>query len=309
MTALARIAPVAATVTLLVVLVAACAGGGSSDGVVADGADVVAARVDGREIRQDDVDQVLAEQRLTGDAGDSEAALESAIDRELVRAEAERLGLAAAEAEVESRLAAVSEQFGGDEALAAALRQAAMSEEQLRESLTIGVLREAVQDARFPGVSAGREAARDFYERRRADLFTRAGAVKLGAIVVRNDGIAGNAIRRLRRGRPFREVARQFSIDPEIKAAQGMLGWTDPRSLPGPLGAAVTRLPVGRLSAPVAGPGGTWVFKVFARRPEEVTPFARVRKDIESALTARRRSAALDEWLAAARKDARIERL
>src|SRR5665647_1816779 len=186
---------------------------------------------------------------------------------------------------------------------------AAMSAAQFRESLRAGVLREAVQDARFPHVKAGPGAARRFYERRRADLFTEPAAVKLGAIVVRNDGIAGNAIKRLRQGRPFEEVSRQFSIDPEIKDAGGMLGWIDPRSLPEPLGKAVGRLRVGRISAPVAGPGGTWVFKVLARRPQRVAPFAQVRAQIEHGLTGRRRSAALDKWLATARKDALIERL
>ena len=287
---------------------AACGNGGGRDGASCS-PDAVVARVDGRAVHQSAVDLARAEARFVGVVDDAGKALDAAIDRELVRAEAERLGLAADEAEVESRVAAVSAQLGGDAALKSALQKAAMSAAQFRESLRAGVLREAVQDARFPHVKAGPGAARRFYERRRADLFTEPAAVKLGAIVVRNDGIAGNAIKRLRQGRPFEEVSRQFSIDPEIKDAGGMLGWLDPRSLPGPLGKAVGRLRVGQISAPVAGPGGTWVFKVFARRSQRVAPFASVRAQIEHGLTGRRRSAALDKWLATARKDALIERL
>lgn len=296
----------AAVAVFAAVALGACGGG---DGSASASPDAVVARIDGREVHQSDVDQVLAEARLTGDDGDDGAALDDAIDRELVRAEAERLGLTADGAEVESRLAAVGERLGGDAALQAGLEQAAMSEAQLRESLRIGVLREAVQDARFPDVKAEPRTVRRFYERQRADLFTTAAAVRLGAIVVRNEGIAGNAIKRLRLGRPFREVARQFTIDPEIKAAEGMMGWIDPASLPGALGTTVERLRTGQISAPVAGPGGTWVVKVFSRRPEQVIPFARVRTDIEEGLTGRRRSAALDKWLVEARKDATIERL
>jgi len=298
-------------VALVAVLAAAglaACGGGGRDGA-SGSPDAVVARVDGRAVHQSAVDQARAEARFAGVAADAGKALDAAIDRELVRAEAQRLGLAADEAEVESRVAAVSARLGGDAALKSALEKAAMSAAQFRESLRAGVLREAVQDARFPHVKAGPGAARRFYERRRADLFTEPAAVKLGAIVVRNDGIAGNAIKRLRQGRPFEEVSRQFSIDPEIKDAGGMLGWLDPRSLPGPLGKAVGRLRVGRISAPVAGPGGTWVFKVFARRSQRVAPFASVRAQIEHGLTGRRRSAALDKWLATARKDALIERL
>jgi parvulin-like peptidyl-prolyl isomerase len=287
---------------------AACGNGAVHDGV-SGSPDAVVARVDGRVVHQSDVDQARAEAHFSGVADDAGKALDAAIDRELVRAEAERLGLAADEAEVASRVAAVGAQLGGDAALKSALQKAAMSESQFRESLRAGVLREAVQDARFPHVKAAPGAARRFYGRRRADLFTESAAVRLGAIVVRNEGIAGSAIKRLRQGRPFEEVSRQFSIDPEIKDAGGMLGWVDPRSLPGPLGIAVGRLSVGQISAPVAGPGGTWIFRVLARRPERVAPFASVRAQIEDGLNGRRRSAALDTWLATARKDALIERL
>jgi parvulin-like peptidyl-prolyl isomerase len=295
-------------VALLALLVgaglAACGGDGASASL-----DAVVARVDGRAVHQSDVDQARAEARFAGATDDSGKALDAAIDRELVRAEAQRLGLVADEAEVTSRVAAVGAQVGDEAALQAALQKADMSAAQFRENLRAGVLREAVQDARFPQVKAGPGAARLFYERRLADLFTEPAAVNLGAIVVRNEGIAGNAVKRLRQGRPFDEVSRQFSIDPQIKDAGGLLGWLDPRSLPGPLGKAVARLRVGRISAPVTGPGGTWVFEVLARRPQRVTPFAAVRSEIEDGLTGRRRSAALDAWLAAAREQALIERL
>jgi len=301
------VAFVACLVVLGAAALAAC-GGDGRDGASAS-PDAVVARVDGRDVNQSAVDQARAEARFAGGADDAGKALDAAIDRELVRAEAQRLGLTADEAEVESRVAAVGGQLGGDAALKAALEQAALSEAQLRESLRAGVLREAVQDARFPHVKAGPAVARRFYERRRADLFTTAAAVKLGAIVVRNEGIAGNAIKRLRAGRPFEEVARQFSTDPELKSAGGAMGWIDPRSMPEPLSKAVARLRVGETSLPVAGPGGAWIFQVLARRPQRVVPFASARAQIQDALTGRRRAAALDQWLATARKDALIERL
>ncbi len=259
----------AAFVACLAVLtaagLAACGSGGP--GGASASPDAVVARVDGRAVHQSAVDQARAEARFAGADDDAGAALEAAIDRELVRAEAQRLGLAADAAEVERRLAAVGAQLGGDAALKAARELAAMSEDQLRESLRAGVLRKAVQDARFPQVKAGPAAARRFYERRRAELFTVPAAVKLGAIVARNEGIAGNAVKRLRAGRPFDEVARQFSVDPELKSAGGAMGWIDPRSMPEPLSRAVARLRVGATSRPVAGPGGAWIFRVLARRP------------------------------------------
>jgi parvulin-like peptidyl-prolyl isomerase len=297
-----------ALAALVVAVGLAACGGGRGSREASSSPDAIVARVDGRAVHQSAVDLARAEARFAGAAGDAGKALEVAIDRELVRAEAARLGLSADEAEVEARVAAVAAQLGGAVALQAALDKAALNADQLRANLRAGVLREAVQDTRYPQLKAGPGAARRFYERRRSDLFTEPAAVKLGAIVVRNAGIAGNALKRLHQGRPFEEVSRQFSIDPQIKDAGGMLGWLDPRSLPGSLGKAVGRLRVGHVSAPVAGPGGTWVFEVLARRPRRVATFAQVRAQIQEGLTGLRRSAALDKWLATVRKDALIER-
>ena len=298
---------VAAVTVVVAAGLVAC--GGSAGGGASPTADAVVARVGGREVLQSAVDLAIAEARLAGGSVAGAQALDAAIDRELVRAEAERLGLSADTAEIDRRVAAVRQQAGGEEALRAALDKIGMSDAQLRESLRAGVLREAVQDARFPGVKAGVDAVRRFYERKRDELFTESAAVKLAALVVRNEGIAGNAIKRLRQGRPFSEVSRQFSIDPQIKDAGGMLGWLDPASLPAPLRKVAERLSVGEASAPVAAPGGVWVLEVVGRRPRVVAPFASVRAQIEKGLDGRLRSAALDKWLESARKGAAIERL
>lgn len=293
-----------ATLLLGAVGLAAC-GGGGEDPVW----DRVVATVNGHEIRESAVDGVRAEARLVGDDDDAAAALDQVIDRELLRREAAHLDVTVTAAAVDEREAAVAEQLGGEEALAAALEQAGMTGDQFRRSLEAAELLEAVRDARYPDVVASVADARRYYVRHRADLFTRAAAVDLGAIFVRNAGIAGNALERLRQGRPFEEVSRQFSIDPELKDSGGRLGWIDPRSLPGPLGAAVTKLRRGAVSKPIEGAGGVWVFKVFRRRPEKVTAFAAIRDELVAQLSVRARGRALRDWLERAREAAEITRL
>ena len=267
------------------------------------------ARVNGRDVRQSDVDLARAEARLVGQKDGAEEALQSAIDGALVGAEAERLGLEASAAEVDRRLAAVKEQLGGEAALDTALERTDMTLDQLRTSLAQGILREAVQNARYPDVAADAAAVRAFYRRNRAKLFTSPESVELAALVARNEGIAGNAVKRLKQGRPFAEVARQFSIDPELKASGGAMGWMQTTALPTPLRRAVAALRPGQTAPPTAGPGGVWVMKLIARRPVEVVAFAAVRAQIQKGLDGEKRSAALARWLEQAREDAQIERL
>ncbi len=272
-------------------------------------ADAVVARVNGREVRQSAVAAVRAEARLLGEEDDAAAALEEAIERDLVAAEAERLGVSVPAASLDEREAAVVEEYGGGEALDAALAAADMTAAQFRAGLEASVLVEALGAARYAGLESSAADARRYYESRRDDLFTEPSAVDLGAIFVRNEGIAGNAAERLAAGRPFEEVSRQFSIDPQLKDSAGRLGWVDPRSLPGDLGERVADLRPGQVSEPVAGSGGVWIFKVYDRRPAEVVRFDEVRDDLVRQLTLRKRSRALARWLEEAVERADIERL
>ncbi len=303
--------PVVLAVLTLVAVVAASGLGAACGGErePAAAVDAVVARVNGREVRESAVAAVRAEARLLGEEDDAAAALDEAIERGLVVAEAERLGVSVSVTSLDEREAAVVEDYGGGEALETALAAAEMTGAQFRAGIEASVLVEALGAARYPGLESSPAEARRYYESRRDDLFTEPSAVDLGAIFVRNKGIAGNAVKRLEAGRPFQEVSRQFSIDPQLKDSAGRLGWVDPRSLPGDLSDDVANLRQGQVSEPVAGSGGVWIFKIYDRRPETVVRFEEVRDDLIEQLTSRKRGRALARWLEQAVERAEIERL
>ena len=267
----------------------------------------LAARVDGRDVPVSAVEGVRAESRLLGEDLSEQEAFDQAVERELLRREAERLGVTADKDSVQQRVDAVTTQLGGEAGLEAALKKAGMTRAQLQESLEEAELLAAVAKAKFPELRATAAQARRFYERNR-EGFTTPAAVDLGAIFVRNEGIAGNALSRLEEGRPFEEVSRQFSIDPQLKDNAGHLGWIDPSSLPGKLATVVGTMRKGEVSAPVAAGGGVWILKVFDRRAERTTPFSEVREGIVGQLTRSKQTLALEDWLAKERKSADVTR-
>jgi peptidyl-prolyl cis-trans isomerase C len=306
--------PIALALAALAVLLGAAvlvacgdSGGDAGKKVASPASDPVVLDVDGRSIRQSVVDAVRAEFRLGGTSDTEARAEKEAVRRELVRREAERLGVTADAAEVAARRAAMVDQLGGEEALAAALKAVPMTDEQLRSGLTDGVLREALQNARFEDLTATTAAARDYYDGHRA-TFREPGSVHLWSIQVAAERIAENAIDRLESGRPFAEVARQFSADPESKAAGGDLGTVALASLPEPLREAVEGTPAGEVSEPVEGPGGWYVLKATELRRARTAPFPEVREQILSELTRRKRFVALDAWLDSARQAATVTR-
>jgi parvulin-like peptidyl-prolyl isomerase len=284
-------------------LLAAC--GGAAAPSASPAADRVAGVVNGHDLRASSVGIVLAERRLLGQS--AAGAFKEAVDRELVRQEAVRLGVTADAAAVDKRIADLTTQMGGAAALKKSLVAAKATPAQLRQSITDGVLRQAVQDALFPNMMVGQDAVRAYYLSHVKDLFTRAASVHLGAIPVRAKLIAENALGRIRQGHPFAEVARQFSIDPESGANGGDMGWVSVASLPTPLQKAVASGKVGLLSKPVPAMGGWYVLDVIASQPAQVLSFAKARAGLRAELTRVKRSRALDAWLVAERKRASIQ--
>jgi parvulin-like peptidyl-prolyl isomerase len=281
-------------------------GGGAAAPSASPAADAVVARVDGEQVRRHEVELVRAERRFTGKAGAAGSALDEAVERVLMRREADRLEAVADGSEIERRMAEVETTAGGATALDALLRQAGMSRAQLRQSVADGVLREALRDIKYADRAATPREVRAYYRRTRARVFTQPAQVRLGAIQVRTEMVAANAIARLDEGRPFSEVARQFSMDPETRDNGGELGWVLTSSLPPLLRKAVAGRGAGVVPRPV-GAGNVWyVLNVEAQRAARVIPLEEVRGRVKAELTRVKRSRALERWLDSARERATV---
>ena len=272
----------ALAVLLGAAVLAAC--GGSGDGSTDSGRspspspDPVVLLVDDLPVRQSVIDALRAEFRLGGTSDTEARAEKKPYDGSCLAAQAARLDIEPDASEVDSRRAAMAGQLGGEAALRTALEGVPMSEAQLRRGLEDGILREQVQDARFPDLTATRREAREYYDGHR-EAFRQAAAINLGLIQVAAERIAESALGRLRDGRPFEEVARQFSTDPEAKAQGGDAGWVLPVPSPAPLRKAAAATAVGETAGRIASPGGWFLLKVITRKPETITPFATSRLD------------------------------
>ncbi len=285
---------------------AAGACGAGSPGSAKTPADPIVATVDGRPVRESQVSALLAEARLTNADTTRQQALDGAIDEELLRQEAQRLGVTLPASVVESRVRALERQVGGAAALDEALQGVGLTRPQLSERLGIVALGERVAAARTPNLSVTRREAEAYY-RERLFVFTRPAAVKLGEIKVRTEQMARGAIKSVRDGRSFYETAKTFNRDPELKRVGGQLGWVSADTLPTPIAKAVAKLRPGQVSEPVPSFGGYDVLKLYARRPARTTPFAEVASEVRQAALSQRRAAALRRWLDRARAEADIE--
>jgi parvulin-like peptidyl-prolyl isomerase len=282
-----------------------CGDDSSGASTVSASPDPVVARIDGRPVHRSSVDAVRAEFRLGGGKDTEARAREEAMRRELLRREAERLGVQADPADVQARRADLVTQAGGEDGLKSVLQQVGMTDAQLRRDLEDGVLHQAIQDAKFDSLEATTAEARAYYDEHRAS-FRQAASAHLWSIQVAAERIAESALGRLRSGRSFEEVARQFSTDAEAKAKGGDMGTVTLASLPATLRKAVDKAGEDGLAGPVQGPGGWFVLKATDVQPAGVLAFGEIKDQIVRELSRQNRFKALEEWIDQARDKATV---
>jgi len=307
---LSGVALLACLAAVTIAVVPGCGGtGGASASTAASPSDggTVVARVDGVEVTRVDVDAIVASASLEGRKLGRAQAREQAVRRVLVRRAAARKGVTIDDAAVQAALSALSKRGGGEGALSSALDAAGLSRDQMKAAIAAGLLEGRLADALFPGLRAGDAAARSFYRRNADALFKAAAQVRLAKITVPGEGIADKVAARLAAGASFGATAQRFSMDPETRAEGGLLGWVSVLALPPEVRATLAGLQAGAVTDPVHSFGRWQLFKLYARRPARVTPFAAVAEAIRRELTRRRRAAALDDWLARARERATVE--
>ena len=183
------------------------------------------------------------------------------------------------DAEINEELAALEKQPNAQQAIAAHL----ISEDTLRYDLR-------VQRARFNIATAALSltpAELDAYYQKNAARYGTPERWGLGAIRTVKRVNLLKIEESLRAGKPFNEVAKQFSDDPASKDKGGDLGVinaTDP-GLPAPLRDAVKKLKTGEVSPPVKvtfPQGSVWYFmRLTSREPAVTPPLASIRKAVE----------------------------
>jgi len=96
------------------------------------------------------------------------------------------------------------------------------------------------------------------------------------------------AMAKLAAGEPFADVARSHSRDRTTAPAGGDLGYLTAGQLPAEIEQAVRGLPVGKWTEPVLTPVGYYIIKVEDRRARERDDYQMVRAQIESGLRQRK---------------------
>lgn len=233
--------------------------------------------------------------------------LEALIDRKLILLEAKELGAQVDESRVREAIYNIPElrrTYNGD--LAKFLLAKGLTYRQLYRDieeylLFNGVLREKVT----PKVRVSPAEVEQYYQQH-IEQFTEEAAVHCFAITFmkREDPEqaaavltkAREALRKVREGAFFPDVAREYSEDPVRAEKGGEWGWITPGTLETKASEAAFGLKPGEYSGIVEGDAAYWILWVKDKRERSIISLSAAWREIELAIRAQKRDFEIRRW-------------
>ncbi|MBI2355179.1 MAG: peptidylprolyl isomerase [Deltaproteobacteria bacterium] len=245
-------------------------------------------------------------------------ALSQLVSTELLYQAAQKLAVKDLDKRVDEKLAESKARFGNGEDFAKAIKALDMGESELREYTRRDLLISNFIDQEIVAkIKVGEEDGKKFYDQN-LDKFTRGETVRASHILIGIDPKATaeekkqarEKAEKLRKevagGADFSVLAKGNSSCPSSQQG-GDLGEFGKGQMVPAFEQAAFALKPGEISDVVETQFGYHIIKVSDRKGAETTPFKEVRERIEEYLKGQKVSAAVGDFLAEARKGAKVE--
>jgi peptidyl-prolyl cis-trans isomerase C len=275
------------------------------------------ATVDGARITRADLDQhiewllnqgrvrpeVLADPKRKAEV--ERSALQDLIDRQVIVAEARRLGITVEPGEEDMAFGKAHGAQWGESKLIESAKRTGKDVKRLRQEVRRQLLTTRLAEKVTSDVAVGDDDVEWYYQANQQTFFIPA-AVHLRLLIVDSREEAERLRRQALAGADFPALARAHSTG-GAKERGGDMGWVDPRMLPEALAAAVEAIPRTGITPVVEAGKRYYLVRVEGRRAPRQLALAEVQDQIRQMLTAQRKQARFAEWLQQRRHSARID--
>jgi peptidyl-prolyl cis-trans isomerase C len=231
-----------------------------------------------------------------------EALLDQLIEKRIILHEAPKMGITVSDEELEEVLASIQRGYpeGGFEEVLQDEASRHRWKEQLRQRLLIEKVISRVSQITSP---IDEKTMRQYYEKHQEE-FVVAEQVRVRQIVVKDREDAEGILRKLKRGDPFDELAKRYSLGPEAEEG-GDLGFFGRGGMPEEFD-VVFSLQEGEISDVVQSPYGYHIFQVVTKGGQSALDFAQVKDQIRSMIMREEADKIFQDWLKSIKKQARI---
>jgi peptidyl-prolyl cis-trans isomerase C len=296
----------------------------------AEDPEMVVAKVNGEPIAAGPVFQLahiqkmrfLSEGQQVDEAMDKElvrVALQMVIDNELLAQAAQQSGLSLDPQEIDGEIEAARSQFPSEEEYADYLKNAGLTEQDVRQEAERRVMIRSYVKTLTDGKPVEDAIARKFYQDR-PEMFTEGEQVRAAQILIRSakddaEGLREEARKRIDEaharatgGEDFAELAKEYSQGPTAGKG-GDIGFF-PRGVMVPKFEEVAfSTPIGEISPVFETPYGFHIVKVLEKQEAKVKPYEEVKPWLMVDLARRKEAVALELKIRELRSGAKVDYL
>jgi parvulin-like peptidyl-prolyl isomerase len=244
--------------------------------------------------------------------------LDELITYHMLAQEARERKMGVTEAELDTEMAAIRQNFPTEETFQQALLLQGVTADQLRQVTRLGMHARKVIDAEVTSKVAIEDAAVDAFYNENLDRFKQGDSIRVSHIYIalppnmpetqKNQARAAaqNILSQLRAGADFAQLAREHSDDASA-ANGGELGFFEKGVLPADFDAVAWTLKPGETSDVKELETGLHIIKVHEQRGPRTAPLAEVRENLKQFLLDTERQTMLDEFIGQLKGRTKIE--
>lgn len=292
---------------LVAVLVAAGCGGGGSESVPEGSV----ASVDGVEITEEELDELLERAKVSYEAQQQEFPRVGTAEHQALQAQAasflvqrvqydlkaEELGIEITEKEIDDRVAEVKKEFFGDNVkeFDKQLKEQGYTNESFRSDVEAQLLTDKLFEEVTKDVEVTDAEVKSYYNENKAQ-FDVPESRDVRHILVRTKKLANNLYGQLKGGASFAVLAKKHSLDPGSKEQGGRLTVTRGQTVK-PFDTTAFLLPKSALSRPVKTEFGYHLIQPLSEvKPARTTPFKEVKSQIKQQLRDQKTNESVTAW-------------
>ena len=239
--------------------------------------------------------------------------VEGMIAEKIVNHKAEELKLVPSEAKlneaINKQLATIKKSLGTDEKYKAALKQANITEETLKERIKPSIIQDALSAEVTKNVKTDEAKEKAYYNSNLTQFTTKPNRIHAAHILVATEPEAIAIKKRLDAGEAFATLAKEKGTD-GTKDNGGDLGFVEynDAQMDKTFMAAAIKVPVGGISAPVKTKYGYHIIKAIAKEEFPVKKFEAVKADVEKILITKGKESAWTEAMKKWQAEANIKK-
>ncbi len=239
--------------------------------------------------------------------------LDKIIEEKLILSEAKRKLVIVKDEEVDAIMSDVRNKFPSREIFLQSLEEQGMTEKKLWNRFRDQIMSQKLVGYEIRSrVSVSPGEVNEFYKEHTVE-FIQGDRVGLRQILVRIGSraedeakiFAESLVAQIRGGKPFQELAKEYSEGSEAKEG-GEMGWVERGQLLGEIDEKIFSLKVGEVTDPFKSSLGFHIFQVTQKETSAVKPLPEVREDIQDRLFKEKLRVRLDNWITDLKKNAYI---